>query len=164
MTEHHAKKTFMHRAKIPLFIMMGWLAVGLGLSYIDFNIYMTIFGGVSFWIVALAVYGITAWSRVEDHNEKLGDVVRTMALVGVLVGVFSAIIGFIMIQTNPYLLSFTMQQIAEMGVSLSQEQMQSQMQIGAYIGFISGPIVNAGIAALCSALGAFVAKKKWIKI
>lgn len=162
-TKKH-KKTFFEFTKVSLIILCTWYTASVIISYINVQLYMSLFGGIAFWVMIAAVYGINAWALVEDYSKSLGDTVKMVATLGAIAGVMSATVSFIMIQTNPRILDLSMQKVSEMGVSLSREQIQAQMNIGAYIGFVTAPIFNALLAAGFGALGGLVAKKKWVNL
>lgn len=148
----------------PLLIFAAWYLLSLVTSFINFSAYINFFGGLSAWLMMLIVYSIFGWNMVEDHNKNISETAKIAALLGLCVGLIGAITGFIMIKTNPAIVSYAMQQIAAYGVQMTNEQIAAQVQIGGYIGFISGPVINAGLGAGLAALGGFIAKKKWIKI
>ncbi len=157
-------KQFFSLLIFPLLIFTAWYLVSLVTSFINFNLYLSFFSGLPAWLLILLIYSILGWTLVEDHNKRILDAVKLAMILGVIVGMIGAITGIIMIKTNPAIMDYAMQQFAKYNYQFSNEEIQTQVMIGGYIGFISGPIINAVLGAGLAALGGFVAKKKWIKL
>jgi len=140
--------------KIPTYIMIAWSILGFILSIVSFSLYSMIFSAMAGWILVIAVFGFIGWTAVKDHNEGVKIAAWSGALSGVIAGFIGAVIAILMFYIAPDVI---LQQAASTGVDISQ--LQSFMQIGLFIGLVTGPLLNGIIGAIISSIAGFIGKK-----
>jgi hypothetical protein len=111
-----------------------------------FSIFLTIF--------AFGMIGYEGKKSKEESNyiAKLG------AYAGLIVGLVSAIIGFITFYFYPEKLALALEAARDAGADMAL--VQSMMKIGLYINLGLLPVINAGIGALIAWISSFIFKFK----
>ena len=140
--------------KIPTYVLIGWSVLAFIISMISFDLYNTIFSSLSGLFLVIAVFGFIGWTAVKDHKEGTKTSAWAGALAGAVSGFAGAIISILMFYIVPdVILAVAAQSGADPAA------LQGFMQIGFFIGLITGPLFNGLIGAAIAAIAALIAKK-----
>lgn len=146
--------------KIPFMILALFSIAGLVYAYIDYKAYIGLFGGWTGYIISILVFGYLGWSSVKDYKFSVRQAAWSGAILGVIAGLFGAVLSVIMMFTVPGLLDFTVRQAIASGASAAQTDMiKTTVKIVTFAGLILGPLINALIGAAISSLGGFIGAK-----
>ena len=140
--------------KIPTLVLIAWSVIGVIISALSLSLYFTIFTPISSWIITIAAYAFIGWIAVKDHKEKISIAAISGAISGIIVGLLGAVVGIFVFYFMPGVIEATLQQ-----AGVAMEQVKDIMQIGVYIGLITGPLVSGILGTIFAAITGFIAKK-----
>jgi hypothetical protein len=144
--------------EFPFYLLLLWTLAAFVISIFNFSLYLSIFSWYSNIIVSLAAFGIAGWSAVKDYKATIKQSAWSGAILGIVIGVVSSIIGIIMIYTVPAVIDLSLQRAIASGAQVSRETIISFIRIGAFIGLITGPLFNALAGAAMSAVAGLISK------
>lgn len=144
--------------KIPTYVLIAWSVLGLILGIVSFSLYASIFSPAVGYILMIAVFGFIGWMTIKDYKGTVKIAAWAGALAGAITGFIGAIIGILMFYFVPEVINYAIMQAAQQpGVDMAA--VQSFMEMGIYIGLITGPLVSGLIGAGIAAIAALIAKK-----
>ena len=141
--------------KIPLVLLIGYSVVGVVVAMVNYSTYRSIFNTWSGRIISLAIYGFIGWSAVKDHQARLGQSAWAGAITGVISGIAGAILYWVLLSNVPEFTTELMARATAQGAAVDP----SIFKMGAYIQFITGPLLGGLLGAVISFAGGFVGKK-----
>ena len=134
--------------KIPFFVLVLWIILGLILALSAWDTYRSIFTGIPNWIITIAAFAFIGYTTIKDHKGGLANAFWAGALCGIFIGLIAGIVGLIMVYTVPALTDMAIAEAVRKGAT--EASVRGFIEIGAYIGLVTGPLINGiiGVAEL----------------
>jgi hypothetical protein len=149
--------------EFPFYLLLIWTLGAFIISIFSFSLYLSIFSWYSNLVVSLAVFGIAGWSAVKDHKAGVKESAWSGAILGIIIGLVSAVTSILMIYLVPAVVDYSLQQALKSGAEISREMLVTVSRIGAFASLITSPLINgligAGIAAVAGLIAKSVGKK-----
>lgn len=145
--------------EFPFYLGIIWIIASTVTAIFSFSLYLSIFSWYSNLIIFLAIFGFIGWRAVKERKTGLKEAAWAGAIAGVLIGLISAVISIVLVNFFPQILEFYVQQALQISSEAPADFLRSAIKIQAYVGLITGPLINAIIGAVASTLTGLVAKK-----
>jgi len=141
--------------EVPVYVLIAWGIIGVLIqAYSSINMqYVGYFG----WLVMFAVFSYIAYEMIKKKNEEVGIAAKAGAIAGAIAGFAGGIISLISYYTFPGIYSEAIQQAVSQGAP--QEMVEIGIKISVYGGIVLGPIFNAIIGVIITALAAWIITK-----
>ena len=142
--------------EISIYIVVGYSILDMAFS-VSTYVNKVIPAGIFSILLTVFAFGLIGYKAVRQKEEP-SQIARYGAYAGAIVGLASAIIGFVIFYFYPEKIAAALQQAAQAGADTAM--IQSVMKIMIYVNFVLSPAINAGIGALFAWISGLIFKKK----
>lgn len=143
--------------RIPVFVLVSWIALGFITATFSYSTYAAVFGGFAPLILEVGVFSFIGWMAVKDFKGSLRQSAIAGALAGAIAGLVSSITGILTLLAVPEIIEKAVEEAAASGIP--QETVRQFIVLMGYFGIIIGPVIGAALGALIALIAGFVAKR-----
>lgn len=146
--------------KLPLAVLVLFYIASTIYASVDYASYVSVFGGLTAFLVYLFVFGYLGWSSVTDYKLSVRHSAWAGAVMGFLAGLASASAMLVMVHFIPEVAEYAVDQAVAQGApAASLEMVKNMLYIGAYFSLFLGPLFIGAIGALLSGLSAWATSR-----